>query len=638
MKFKELKVKNFCSFADATLPLDARGLVLILGENLDAPKADSNGSGKSLLFDALCWCLWGQTVRGIKGDSVVSRKAKKNCVVEVSFSDNGNNYRVVRHQKDKDHFKANDLEFFINEDNACSSSISGTQELVDEAVGLDFLTFRAMMPGAGIKAAEMTDKAIKELLESLLQTELLAEAQAIAKSRLKEVSLKLAALQAAFKALTDAASKHNALICTYKENFASFSKNTEDALGMMDAEIANQEEQIQSLTQDVANATKAAASARVLENHLELLSKQEQGVRSTMANLLSKAEGNIKAEQQDLNMLIIERGTLTAEIKRLNSLGDSCSNCGQTVDPNHVGEHLNTAATAKEFIDSRIQVLEEHIRGIKKASDAALAEQYKKLEENSTEAKAVTKKLQEHKANAASAVKFEAYLKRAREDLQGLIKSRNDRAELKNPFQDLIQEATATLYAQEEDLNEYKCDIADAEKLVAELEFWVEGFSPKGMRSHMLRNITPILNDRAAHYCKLLTGNEMKIRFQTERTLKNGTSSEDFNIIVEQANGSDSYAGCSGGEKARADLVISLVLGDLASFRANKKIPFRFLDEAFERVDNAGLDAVVNLLIDQRDKYETIFVITHKSELKQYFSKTITVTKENGYSKMEDNI
>lgn len=637
MKFKELKVKNFCSFADATLPLDARGLVLILGENLDAPKADSNGSGKSLLFDALCWCLWGQTVRGIKGDSVVSRKAKKNCVVEVIFSDNGNNYRVVRHQKDKDHFKANDLEFFINEDNACSSSISGTQELVDEAVGLDFLTFRAMMPGAGIKAAEMTDKAIKELLESLLQTELLAEAQTIAKTRLKEATLKLSNLRTLFNSLVDLSGKQSDLIRTYEQNFASFSKNTEDALGMMDAEIANQEEHIQSLTQDVANATKAAAQARVLENHLELLSKQEQDIRKAINEILTQTKDKLAHQQKEANKLSVERATLTAEITRLQSLGDSCSNCGQTVDPNHVGSSISTAEVAREFIDGRIQLVTEYIEAIKTASDEAVGVHYKQLDENSTETKAVTKKLQQHKITAASATQSEAYLKRSREDLQGLIKSRKDREELKNPFQDLIQEATAILYAQEEDLNEYKCDIDEAEKLVTELEFWVEGFSPKGMRSHMLRNITPILNDRAAHYCKLLTGNEMKIRFQTERTLKNGTSSEDFNIIVEQANGSDSYAGCSGGEKARADLVISLVLGDLASFRANKKIPFRFLDEAFERVDNAGLDAVVNLLIDQRDKYETIFVITHKSELKQYFSKTITVTKENGYSKMEDN-
>jgi len=148
----------------------------------------------------------------------------------------------------------------------------------------------------------------------------------------------------------------------------------------------------------------------------------------------------------------------------------------------------------------------------------------------------------------------------------------------------------------------------------------------------MLKQVAPILNDRAAVYCKLLTDGEMTIVFQTEKELKNGTVKEDFNILVEQENGAGLYRGISGGEKARADLVISLVLGDLASFRANKQIPFRFMDEAFEKVDDTGLEAVVTLLEAQKENYETIFVVTHKNELKQHFKDTITVTKQKGIS------
>jgi len=190
VKFSTLEIKNFGTIEDITLDLADRGLVLILGENKDAAKADSNGSGKSLLFDALCWCLWGSTVREIKGDEVVRRSANKNCKVTLTFSEGDNTYMVIRRQKDKEHHKPNDLEFFINTTNACGSSMAETQKRVDDAVGVDFFTFRAMMPGAGIRAAEMTDKAIKDLLEGLLQTDLLAKAQAVAKNRVKELELK----------------------------------------------------------------------------------------------------------------------------------------------------------------------------------------------------------------------------------------------------------------------------------------------------------------------------------------------------------------------------------------------------------------------------------------------------------------
>jgi DNA repair exonuclease SbcCD ATPase subunit len=162
--------------------------------------------------------------------------------------------------------------------------------------------------------------------------------------------------------------------------------------------------------------------------------------------------------------------------------------------------------------------------------------------------------------------------------------------------------------------------------------FWVNGFSPSGLRSFMLDYVTPILNDRAKYYSELLTNGEMTVTFSTKSTLKSGTEKDKFSITCQQAHGSASYRGSSAGERARADLVIAMALGDLAQFRTTKQLPWRFLDEPFESIDRSGTEAIVKLLNDQKSRYKTVFVVTHKPDFKEMFSQQITIVKENGKS------
>ena len=91
-------MQNF-SIKEAKIDLNDRGLVLIEGVNEDDPSAKSNGAGKSSIVDALCWCLYGKTARGVSSDAVVNRKTKKNCCVSVLIQDGEDEYPVVRSRK-----------------------------------------------------------------------------------------------------------------------------------------------------------------------------------------------------------------------------------------------------------------------------------------------------------------------------------------------------------------------------------------------------------------------------------------------------------------------------------------------------------------------------------------------------------
>src|SRR4030042_5417266 len=76
MIIKEIYIKNYGPFyGEHNFKIDARGLVLVIGKNTDESKMDSNGSGKSSIFDALDWALWGEIPRKDHIDSMVNDKA-----------------------------------------------------------------------------------------------------------------------------------------------------------------------------------------------------------------------------------------------------------------------------------------------------------------------------------------------------------------------------------------------------------------------------------------------------------------------------------------------------------------------------------------------------------------------------------
>jgi DNA repair exonuclease SbcCD ATPase subunit len=109
---------------------------------------------------------------------------------------------------------------------------------------------------------------------------------------------------------------------------------------------------------------------------------------------------------------------------------------------------------------------------------------------------------------------------------------------------------------------------------------------------------------------------------------------DQFGVLVQNRNGADTYAGNSGGEKGRADLGINFVISDVVSSRARKSFPQRFFDEPFEGLDEAGVDAVMDLLSDMVAEAGTIFVVTHQQGMQGLFTRNIQMVKEHGSSQL----
>lgn len=127
MQFKNIKIKNFKSFPDneITIDLNFKGIKLLSGEN---------GSGKTTIFDAIYWCIYGKSKVSI--DKVVNKTTGKNCKVMLTFIINNQEYTVLRYRNSDKH--GNSLFLFKGEEDLTLKGMNKTQEKIEEIIGIDY--------------------------------------------------------------------------------------------------------------------------------------------------------------------------------------------------------------------------------------------------------------------------------------------------------------------------------------------------------------------------------------------------------------------------------------------------------------------------------------------------------------------
>lgn len=93
--FKTLEINDFQSIGHAKIDLDEKGTVLIKGINNYEENTLSNGSGKSSIFEALYFSLFGRTTSGIT--NVTNRySGSKSYKLVLEFSLDGVEYKITR--------------------------------------------------------------------------------------------------------------------------------------------------------------------------------------------------------------------------------------------------------------------------------------------------------------------------------------------------------------------------------------------------------------------------------------------------------------------------------------------------------------------------------------------------------------
>jgi len=135
MQIKKVSIQNFYSIKKIDFDFTKyKGVTLIEGENKDT--GGSNGAGKSALFEAVVWGLFGKTIRKSTESALINVNAGKDCVVEVYVDDDV----VIKRSK-----KPTSLHFIKGEENLTKENAIETQKAIEKYLRIDYKTCMTSM-------------------------------------------------------------------------------------------------------------------------------------------------------------------------------------------------------------------------------------------------------------------------------------------------------------------------------------------------------------------------------------------------------------------------------------------------------------------------------------------------------------
>lgn len=619
MKWTELEVHNFLSYKHFKLALDSRGLLLIEGENLTNSKFKSNGSGKSSLLEPIVYALYNTTSKGIKSDDVVNNRVGKDAAVILTGTKGGDEYRIERYRKHKKH--KDKVKLFRNGEEITAKSAADTNTAIEQLIGIDYNTFvNSIMfsqgSGAG-RFAVATDREKKEILENLVNLEVYAIAQDIAKKRIKEKDTLISDNLRAQERQNWELQQVDALEAQDKANY----ENTRNLIKQEDQSMAETIEAFSAYTQ--ANTHVAVQ----LKDEIEELQKQQQAMGGTdiseVSNKASQLLEKVRAYKNEIQQVTYKKTDLVGKYKKIET-STHCPVCGSEMDRAHRDQEMETIKGELRTVLIQQKKLEAELAPIEAESEQANAayREQKTIQDKGTQAyqqltNTINSKQQLVQSYERTVQAFKDKMENIRTTLQKLrtmpepAPREKDRKGIRAKIKEL---KTAQLALEKE-----KSQLEDAVKI----------YSNSGVKSHVLDLITPFLNERANKYLSALSGPEMEVKFSTQTTNKAGDVTDKFDLQLINHAGGDGYKSNSEGEKKRADLAIALAIQDLVMSRAESATNFIVYDEVFDALDSVGSENVVTLLRERLDIVNSIFVITHSEHLSNLFEKVITVTKNS---------
>lgn len=267
---------------------------------------------------------------------------------------------------------------------------------------------------------------------------------------------------------------------------------------------------------------------------------------------------------------------------------------------------LQAEAAVKPLIDGLADLDEQRERAAARA--ATLGEQV----ENATQL------LSDLEADSGNLPAAEAELRRLRE--QVVIADRSAEG---------ARQRVSVLTVRREDRRQLVAEKTGLARRVGLLRQLEEACGRKGVQALLIEAALPEIENYANELLDRLTGGDMRVSFDTQKTSKSRQDSviETLDIKISDSTGERPYENYSGGEKFRINFAVRLALSQVLAHRAGARLQSLVIDEGFGSQDPEGRQRLVEAINAIQDKFACILVITHIDELRDKFPARIDVEK-----------
>lgn len=591
MEFKKLVLNNFMSYAAQEFSFEERALVLVEGENLD--EGDSNGSGKSSVWDALSWALFGQTVRGLKGDEVIRRGVGTGCSVMVLFDHGGKSYLVRRFRKDVafgDRFMVE----VKGEPTVELGTLALTQAWLLDRLQIDFELFRCTVlfaQGETFNFVDSGNKAQKDILSKVMQV---------------DFSASLDAVREKVKYFREQLEENNRDLLVLQSHVI------DDVEGAFEEDVA-----LWATAREVKieKAKKECVSFRAMIQKVEFVEAVEE--YRDLESSIEEIEKKLKPYETEYIAQTGLRNAVWAEMREIAkyeaTILRDCPTCFQPMNGAAMKRAYESLKEKADEYNVRAEVADAHIHRLRSALDIAQG-MLNALEEKADEVNAIIR------GNETAKTSLRAAMDRLKEA----------QAE-ENPFKGRIEAERAKQEKIARKITQIKSTLTKIDGILPYYLFWQNAFGNEGIKSFVFDLICSALTAKANSYLNVLTNGFVSVSFDTQRKLKSGEIREKFDCIVSVGTESVPYAAFSGGEKRRISLAVDMALSDLMTDFRGSGFSIVVLDEQDVHLDNSGRKAYMKLL-KQLSKSRGVFVVAHDDEFKSHFDNVWKIRKRGGVS------
>ena len=145
----------------------------------------------------------------------------------------------------------------------------------------------------------------------------------------------------------------------------------------------------------------------------------------------------------------------------------------------------------------------------------------------------------------------------------------------------------------------------------------------RDFRGYLLKNVIDFINKKSKEYC-IDVFNTQLIDFILEGN----------NIDIRYAG--KQYEVLSGGEKQKIDIIVLLSIRDMLCQFLDFRCNILCVDEIFDNLDSVSCDKILDLFSKKLNDLESVFIISHHTDLAIPQDSIITVIKhENGVSTVQ---
>lgn len=613
IKFNNIKLKNFMSFGKAEISLTNCGYTLVSGTNQSfEDMAKSNGSGKSSIWEALSWVLTGETIRGTK--DVVNKFAEGGARVDIEFEIDKTKYNLVRTKEDED--LGTNLKIYVNGQDKSGKGIRDSEKLLEQLLPdiTAQLIGSVVILGQGLpqRFSNNTPSGRKEVLEKLSKSDFMIEdiKEKLSKRKselneiLKQFENEIVSIESKSSIYKDMLDKDNKELIELEKTSIIDITN----------EITQQEQELESVLSSIDTQTK---EVELYSEKLDSARKLYTETTLKFAEEISQKEKEFEADLLQTSIektkLSTEISSLSTEIKRLESVKDTCPTCGQKLPDIHKVDTTELVAKHAELVEqlSKTNLTLDSLERDKATSVKELKDKHKEtlldLEKQGKDIKfeyeeRVNQLDKLNQTKSTLSLKLDK-LKLNKDNHTTKIRDiKENIKDTENKLNSLLEKLTYNIV--ERDVTKNRLEAITKMTTIATRDF----------RGFLLSSIIEFISNKSKEYAKEIFDTD-KITFKLDGN----------NIYI--GYNDKQYENLSGGEKQKVDLIIQFAIRDMLSRYLDFSSNILVLDEIFDNLDEVGCQKVLNLISNKLVDIESIFIITHHTDISIPYDNELVIVK-----------